>query len=184
MSNIYLPSTTAVPSVLLIEAGTMKSSEQAAQLNASRFCVTMAATPGEVYLMRKAFHFTVAVLSDTLGSLVLRASAQLVRGQWPKARILILGKVPIEFDDFLYDESVADSPSGTVLLAMLDKVAEDSLHEKKGSSTWLESMSVEPHVQRGRMLQESDPTKVSGSVRESNHARGWPGAERMRRESR
>ena len=180
MPNICVPCTVN-PALLLIEPD-MLSSEQAAQLGKSRFRVTRANNARDVYLMRSVFHFSVAVLSDTLGCHTLRASAQIVRGQWPKARILVLGKAPIELDDHLYDETVAHASIGSILLKMIDKDLEDSCIKRTDAfSTGLGRISGAPRLQQGRTVWESDPTKVSRPVGNADSAKDLPASERLRR---
>lgn len=88
MPNTPLPRTTDQPALLFVEPAMPNDSGQAAVLDRSRFCVTRAEDPRDVYLMRNVFPFSVAVLSDTIGGPALQASAEMVRGHWPKARIL------------------------------------------------------------------------------------------------
>ena len=176
---------TTNPALLLIEPDTLSYSERAAQLDQAGFHITRADNTRDIYLMRNVFHFSVAILSDTIGCLALRASAQMVRGQWPKARILILGKAPIQLEDHLYDENIVDASSGRTLLAMLDKVTEDQRNQTSNAlAGWLNHMSVGPRLQQERPLQESDPIKVSGPVMEADYIRDWPADEHLRRRNR
>ena len=142
MTSVNLPHIPATPALLLIEPATTVHSERATQLEKSCYRVTKANNPKDIYLLKGVFSFSVAVLSDMIGFLELRASAQVVREQWPKSRILVLGKVPIHFDDHLYDESVAHTSDGIALLAMLDKVTEDPWNQRSESGeAWRERVN-------------------------------------------
>lgn len=185
MPDTPLPFTKAKPALLLIGLDRLESSERAAQLQ-SEFCVTRADNPGDMHLMATGFAFSVAVLSDTIGFLALRASAQVVRTQWPKARIVILGKAPSDFDDQLYDETVGHSMSGGALLGVIKMVLEDA-RSRMGHdayAAWLARVSLASRFQQDRVPQESDPRKVAGPVREAQDARDWPAAERLRQMAR
>ena len=130
MPNTNAPCFDHGQALLLIEPNTTEYSERAQQLDRSKYCVSRADNLHDIFLMRKALFFTVAVLSDMVGSLALRASAQIVRAQWPRARILILGKAPIQFDDHLYDESVLHGADEYQLLSVINKLLEDPWNHK------------------------------------------------------
>ena len=166
------------PALLLIEPEAAGYSERAAQLDCSRYCVTRADNPRDIFLMRSAFVFTVAVLSDMVGSLALRAAAQVVRSQWPRAKILILGKTPKQFEDHLYDETVLHEADHNQLLSALDTLTEDPWSQRghDAYAAWLVSDSMTLGSRRTGTIQESDPTKVSGPVRVADHGRDWPAA--------
>lgn len=181
MPNIHLPCVNTNPSLLLIEPDMPRYMERAAQLKQSHLDVTRADNALDLYLMRDACRFSVAVLSDTMGSLALRATAQIVRGQWPKARILILGKAPNQFDDHLYDEAVVHDSSGETLLAVIEKVSEDPWNQRGDAlAVWLAQIRVAPYCPRSGTVQESDPTKVQAPVRQADYAMDWPATERSR----
>ncbi len=169
------------PSLLLIEPDTLGYSERAAQLGKAHFCVTRADGAREVYLMRDTFPFSIAVLSDVVGSPALRAAAQIVRKQWPAARILILGKASSELDDHLYDEAVGQTSSETALLAMVGKVLEDPWNQRGGNVfMWMDRATAVPRLQQSRVVWESDPTKVAGRGRQADFARDRPAIDQMR----
>ncbi len=140
-------------------------SGQAALLDRSRFCVTRAEDPRDVYLMRNVFPFSVAVLSDTIGGPALQASAEMVRGHWPKARIFILGEAPQDFEDHLYDETIGHAASGSALLEMLDKVSDDLWSERTDAlALWLDRICAAPRLQQSHIHQESTPAEVSEAI--------------------
>lgn len=181
MTNLN-PINQVTRSVLLIEPDTLVCSERAAQLERANFCVTKADNPQQIYLMRDVFYFSVAVLNDKIGSLALKASAQMVRGQWPKARILVLGKVPVLFEDHLYDETVLQTSEESTLLEMIEKLTDEPWNPRVNTSTaWLDHASLSSRIPSSRLVQESDPTKVLGNVTEPHYGKGLPGNEQLRK---
>lgn len=185
MQTTRLPSTKVAPSLLLVEPDTLDSSERAAQLCRALFNVTRADTPQHVHLLRGVPDISVAVLSDTIGFVALRASAELVRRQWPKARILILGKAPSLFDDHLYDEALLHTSSDAALVAMIEQVSVDPWNQRGGSSSaWIDRVSVSPRLQKSGAVQESDPTKAPKPPRTPEYPKDWPASEQFRQAMR
>ncbi len=182
MTSASLPCIPASPALLLIEPTMAGCSERAAQLEKSCYRVTKADNLKDVCLMKGVFSFSVAVLSDMIGFLALRASAQVVRGQWPKARILLLGKATSEFDDHLYDESVPHAPDGIALLAMLDRVTEDPWNQRsKVHEAWRERVNWAAVPRQNWTVHESDPTKMARPASEGVVPRDLPASEQLRR---
>ena len=180
MPATQLSCSKAKQALLLIESDAVEYSERAAQLCSSHFYVTRADNPRDVYLMWKAFDFSIALLSDAIGQFALRASAQIVRVQWPKARILILGEAPDLFDDHLYDESVVHASSGNSLLAMVEKISEDTWNQRGDAlAARLDHVSVAPRDQQYVIARDSHPIKVSG-LKKADYARDWPKNEHLR----
>ena len=135
--------------------------------------------------MRTAFRFSIAILRDMVGHFALRASAEIVRSQWPKARILILGEAPDGFDDHLYDEVVLHTSDEVTLVAMVEKVTEDPQDQSVyGLAAWLDFASVAPHLPPSQALQESDPRKMSGTARTADYTRDLPADKRFRQAMR
>lgn len=182
MPDINAPSVNTGPALLLIEPEATEYSERAAQLDQSHYRVTRADNPRDIFLMRSVFSFSVAVLSDMVGSLALRASAQVVRGQWPRARILILGKAPKQFEDHLYDETVLHGADRSQLVSVIKTLTYDPWNQRgKGAyAAWLVGGGMTSSFQHNRDMQESDPTKVSGPGRGAGYARDLPAAVQRR----
>lgn len=124
MTDSYLPRIKENPPILFLAPGRPTQSERAMRLAASGFNVIRAHGASDIYLMSGALHLPCAVLSDKVGPAVLRASAQAVRWQWPKAHILILGRVHGQVEDHLYDDSVVHESDACALITKLDEVAE------------------------------------------------------------
>ena len=182
MTSMKVSDIPATPALLLVEPAITVHSERATQLDKSRYRVTKADSPKGICLMKGVFSFSVAVLSDMIGFLALRASAQVVREQWPKARILVLGKVPIQFDDHLYDESVAHTSDGIALLTMLDEVTEDPWNQRSEiHEAWRERVNWAAWPRQSWKAQESDPAKVANLASDTGLLRALPASERLRR---
>ena len=172
MPDTTVPDATAPPSILLVEPGTSGYSERAVQLGKSKYSISRAEDAGEIFTMRKAFTFAVAVLSDAVGFFALRASAQLVRAHWPKARIVILGRTPAQFEDHLYDEALAHTASEAALLANVHTLSEEYWARRGESfSAWINSVSRAPRP--ALAWPESDPSKTSPSLFLTGDTRSW-----------
>ena len=65
-----------------------------------------------------------ALLSESLGYAVLSQTARLIRKNWPRARILIIGRSRAAIDDQLYDARIEQPPRPEELLAALLMLAE------------------------------------------------------------
>ena len=182
MTSVKLPDIPATPALLLVEPAMTVHSERATQLEKSCYRVTKADSPKGICLMKGVFSFSVAVLSDMIGFLALRASAQVVREQWPKARILVLGKVPIQFDDHLYDESVAHTSDVIALMAILNKVTEDTRNQTGAThEASRQRLSWAGGPQRSWLIQESDPTKAPKTTGEAGYMSDRPADGQLRR---
>ncbi len=179
MPDTHALCNTSAPSLLLMEPDAPCSSESAAYLGQASFLITRAVHPQDLYLMRGLNHFSIALLSDLVGALALRASAQIVRSQWPKARILILGKAPRDFEDHLYDDAVSHTSSQGDLMAKIVKVLEDPWSQRI-PGVWFPFGSAPATNQPVPPLQESDQRKSLGTARRSAYRRDIPAAERMR----
>jgi hypothetical protein len=56
---------------------------------------------------------SIAILSESLGRAVLNGTAEIVRRNWPRARILIFGSSGAAIEDHLYDARI-DRPPGRI----------------------------------------------------------------------
>ena len=168
------------PSLLLVEPGSAGYSERAAQLKKTYYRLTRADDARDLYGMRGVFTFSVAVLSDLAGRKALRASAVAVRGEWPRARVLLLGKAPADFEDDLYEECVGHDATEGVLLAVLSRLCEQYWQQRGGTfADWAGSVNrVRRPVLPWPVVAESDPAKTPDSGLSVEAARGWPGSER------
>ena len=174
MSNSSLPCATGKPAILLVESKTA-SSDSVAQLGESHYCVTQTDSPRYISLMRHALRFTVAVLSDTLGVVDLRKTAETVRRQWPFTRIFILGKAPLQLEDHLYDEVVVRTSNPSVLLSTIDNLSQNTRKRTNSAfKTWLDSVSSVTRSLRVRVPSESDPMKLVTPITEAVYSRALP----------
>lgn len=174
MQNVQSCNTTT-PSILLIEPDLVGYSERAAQLQRANFCVTRADNPHGIDVLRGACPFFLAVLDSGVGFLALRALARVVRRQWHRARILVLGSVPSHFEDDLYNETVLHTSHEKTFLTMLATMTDDPRNQRMcRSPLWIDSMSLAWRMPQGQMVQESDPNgKASAEHRRSGFGRGW-----------
>jgi hypothetical protein len=109
--------------ILLIEPRQPRLTDCLSNLGDSRFTVFALHDAKAIYLMSGSIKPPCAVLSDEVGPVALQASAEAVRWQWPKARIVILGK-PGELEDHLYDDIVARTTDTDHFLATLERITE------------------------------------------------------------
>jgi DNA-binding NtrC family response regulator len=78
----------------------------------------------------------IAVLNDTLSREDLAAVAQLIRGRWPPARILVVcTKVP-PIDDALYDGRVLPGLPPEILFTAIARLADDQRQLSRGLRLW------------------------------------------------
>lgn len=174
MPDICVTCPTANPALLLIEPNELSYSERAAQLEESPFRVTRADALRSVYQMRTLSRFNIVVISDRIGFLSLRDSAQMVRSKWPQARILILGTVPSRFDDHLYDETMLHASCGDTFLAVVQQISDRQV--EKGidfSISWSNSRIEAPHLQ-SQLTPGGGPTQPLGLAIGTDHQRDWP----------
>jgi hypothetical protein len=114
------------PRVLLVEPDLEMLAARTLLLSKSNYIVAPAGSYREIFGLRSEIGFRLAVLSDTLGELALRAAAEFIRRQWPSARVLILGNARAALEDHLYDEVVNHRIQSTEFLDTLARLSEDS----------------------------------------------------------
>ena len=168
MPNTQLPSTKANPALLLIKPNVPGYTEWAAQLGEAHFCVIRAETLRDVYHLRHIVQLSIAVLSDTVGFPALRASAEVVRSEWPSARIVILGDTPTHLDDNLYDETAPHTPSNRKSLRLTETAVYLWCRKDDALAAYLHRMSTSPAIQRPWPITESDPTKAAAQIRHTD----------------
>ena len=122
---------------------------------------------------------TFAVLSESLGYGVLSETAQVIRKNWPRARILILGRSGAAIEDQLYDARIDHRARPEDLLAALLMLAE----YPRSQCATPPAISADGRV--GRLLnattpfakEESDPTKRFANSVPTVYPRGMPSQE-------
>ena len=127
---------------------------------------------------------TFAVLSESLGYAVLTETAQLIRKNWPRARVLIFGRSGAAIEDHLYDARIDHRARPEDLLAALLMLAEYPRNQCATPPALLEDGRV------GRLLNgtalsavESDPTKRFANSVPTTYPRGVPSEEQYFRKA-
>lgn len=122
----------------------------------------------------------IAILSESLGRAVLIGTAEIVRRNWPRARILIFGSSRDAIEDNLYDARIDHRARPEELLAALLMLTEYPRNQK---ATPAAIPADDGRV--GRLLHggavgrvaESDPTKRMANQVETRYSRDLPGGE-------
>jgi hypothetical protein len=143
--------------ILLVEPDVTRLAAEALILTRSNYCVTPAFSQMEIFILRDTKAIALAILSDCLGSRLLAAVAKTVRMQWPRARILILGRPESVLEDHLYDEQIDRSLDPKQLLEDIERLYKDSWNQRSHTLDWnvcLGTCAARPPVR------ESDPTKA------------------------
>jgi DNA-binding response OmpR family regulator len=144
--------------ILLVEPDITLLTAEAVFLTNSNYSVTPTFSQREIFALRETKAIALAILSDCLGARLLSAIAQTVRKQWPRARILILGRAGSFLEDHLYDGQIDHPSDPRQLLDDIESLYEDSWNQRthtldwdvKRSGTWAARSSI----------RESDPTKT------------------------
>lgn len=173
MSSTSLPDSQVLPFLLLVEPQTVYSI-RAVQLGRRGFRVTQTDCARDLFQMRNLLRFAMAVLSDELGATSLRAVAESVRRQWPGARILILGHVPISMEDHLYDQVAPHSADEDALLSTLDRLMRIPSGTKEHRRMPPPAATGLMPATRARALRESDPTKLMETTARDGPGSGQP----------
>ena len=111
--------------VLLVEPDPTMLMVEALLLIRGNYRVTTACSHWQIPGFRHIDSLAVAVLSDALGASALKRSAHAVRKQWPRARILIVGRAASVLDDNLYEEDTPHSADPRMLLIAIQELAKD-----------------------------------------------------------
>ena len=127
----------------------------------------------------------IAILSESLGYAFLCETAQIVRKNWPRARILIFGSSHAAIEDSLYDFRIDHRARPEDLLASLLMLAEYPRNQTLTPVAILSDDRVGKLLTGGavRGIVESDPTKRPTSAAETTYPRDMPGAEQHLRQA-
>lgn len=122
----------------------------------------------------------IAILSESLGSAVLIGTAEIVRRNWPHARILIFGSSRDAIEDNLYDARIDHRARPEELLAALLMLTAYPRNQKATPGAILADGRVGRLLNGGAAsrVAESDPTKRLAGNAETAYSRDLPGAER------
>ncbi len=113
------------PSVLLIDPLVAYRPEHSLLLASEDYTVTAICDYRELFTLARTKVFRVALLSDALDRLTLRSAAELVRKQWPRTRIVVLGRAPAVLDDPLYDEALVRPFQAEDLVHLVFRLSDD-----------------------------------------------------------
>jgi hypothetical protein len=143
--------------ILLVEPDITLLTAEVQLLARSNYSVTPAFSQNEIFALRQTKAIALAVLSAGLGSRPLAAVAHTVRKQWPRARILILGRAESILEDHLYDEQTEHSSDPMQLLQDIETLYKDSWNHRSNTLDWdVKRVATLP---ARCPIRESDPTK-------------------------
>ena len=168
-------------SLLLVDGSPQPLACHEMMLSNSGYRVIRATTLSEIFGLRR-MAIQLVVLSDSLGSSVLRGAAENVRRTWPAARILVLGAAQCVLADQLYDEAVDSQIDSQDLLAILGRLSRHPIScsaQKMGSKVDFAEFNPSSGPEQWPTASESDPDKLaeSESVPKDGH-RDLPAEER------
>ena len=143
--------------ILLVEPDITLLTAEVQLLARSNYSDTPAFSQNEIFALRQTKAIALAVLSAGLGSRPLAAVAHTVRKQWPRARILILGRAESLLEDHLYDEQTEHSSDPMQLLQDIETLYKDSWNRRSNILDW--DVKRAAIVPARCPICESDPTK-------------------------
>ena len=110
--------------------------------------------PVDLYIARSA-QVSCALLCASAGCSLLAAEAHIIRKQWPFAKIILLGLAPRDFEDHLYDDTVAANCNVATLATAFSNRSVYLSDRRVGLHTGKAELPLVPV--------ESDPTKAKPS---------------------
>jgi len=144
--------------ILAVEPDPAVLSAKSLLLASANYCVTQATGEGDLFPLQGKSAFALAILSDRLGKRLLGAVAQIVRRQWPRTRILILGKVAPSLEDHLYDEQLDRSSDPQQVIEELENLYQGIWNQQSKTLDWNAAASLRYRARKP--ISESDPTKI------------------------
>ena len=105
------------------------------------------------------YDVAVAILSESLGCLLLSATARVVRERWPYARILIFGQDSASIEDNLYDSRIDHKARPEDLLSALLALSEDPWNQRAKPQGTITNGKARIPISSVYDIAESDPTK-------------------------
>jgi hypothetical protein len=171
---------TLLPSgILIVEPHEGLLTARSMLLAAADYYVGVSACSGIQSERSEECEVAIAILSESLGRAVLNGTAEIVRRNWPRARILIFGSSDAAIEDQLYDARIDHRARPEELLAALLMLAEYPRNQKATPAAILADGRVERLLNRGaiRQVAESDPTKRLADKAETAYPRNLPGGE-------
>jgi hypothetical protein len=143
--------------ILAVEPDIAVLNAKSLLLTKANYCVTRASSDRELFNLLGTQPVPLAILSDRLGLGLLGTVAQMLRRQWPRTRILILGQVPRVLEDYLYDEQITRSSDPKQVLADLERLYKGMWNQRSNTLDWNAARSAR-NVSHPPAT-ESDPTK-------------------------
>jgi hypothetical protein len=178
-----LPDATPWRGILAVEPDPVVLNAKSDLLTKANYCVTRATGERELFFLRGAKAFALAILSDRLGRSLLASVAATIRRQWPRTRILIIGQVATGLEDYLYDEQIYRSPDPRQVLSDLETLYSGMWNRRSNTLDW-DAIRATQSFARPR-IEESDPTKTpKPALLEDKNLRGWPSDIRLPATSR
>jgi hypothetical protein len=144
--------------ILAVEPDIAVLSSKSLLLTKANYRVTPATSERELFTLRNTREFALAILSDRLGQRLLGKVAEIVRRQWPRTRILILGQSAMGFEDYLYDEQIYRSSDPKQVLADLEMLYQGMWNQRSNTLDWNAMTSSRCFARPP--ISESDPTKI------------------------
>jgi len=171
---------TFLPSgILIVEPHAGLLTARSMLLAAADYYVGVSACSGNQSERNEEREVSIAILSESLGRAVLNGTAEIVRRNWPRARILIFGSSGAAIEDHLYDARIDHRARPEELLAALLMLTEYPRNQKATPAAILADGRVERLLTGGVIARvvESDPTKRLAGKAETAYSRNQPGGE-------
>jgi hypothetical protein len=151
------------PGILLVELDRYLLANRALLLARSKYLVATASSSRTISDLWWMTGIYLAVVSDTLGLYGIRSAVRAVRAQWPSARILILGTVPLALESHLYDDAVDHQFQPKDFLETLARLSVDPWTQRPKRTALNLGTSAHPSellTYRQSQALDSDPSKV------------------------
>jgi len=137
----FLPS-----GILIVEPHEGLLTARSMLLAAADHYVGVSACSGNQSERNEEREVSIAILSESLGRAVLNGTAEIVRRNWPRARILIFGSSGPAIEDHLYDAHPSPRPPGRIARSLAYAYGIPSKSESDASShlgRWQSGTSVD-----------------------------------------
>ena len=169
---------TFLPSgILIVEPHEGLLAARTMLLAAADHYVGVSSSSGSHARRAEACEVSIAILSESLGFAVLSETAQIVRKNWPRARILIFGSSRDAIEDNLYDARIDQRARPEDLLAALLMLTEYPRNQTLTPAAVLPDGRVGKLLNGGATWVESDPRKQLANKAETTYSRDFPGEE-------
>jgi len=133
---VVFPKAAPWRSILAVEPDVAVLHAKSLLLAKANYRVTRASSDRELFTLRGTKPVALAILSDHLGPRLLGTVAEIVRRYWPRARILVLGQVPVGLEDYLYDEHIDRSSDSQQVLDNLEDLYRGMWNQSAQTLDW------------------------------------------------